>query len=234
MSKVVLVVEKSTNAKIGKASATYAPIQSCPKTCPFLGSGCYAQSDFCGLHLRRLNISAKELKKERPIDIALEEMYGIQNLKGNKPLRLHVTGDARTPQAAEILAHAAEKYYEKHNQLVWTYTHAWRDVPREKWGNVSVLASCENEDQIQHATRRGYATCMVVSEEFRDSKKVNGFTYLACPQTYMTDFSCIDCKICFRDEVLYNKKKVVCFFPHGAKKSELISVLETKVHVPKN
>jgi hypothetical protein len=75
---------------------------------------------------------------------------------------------------------------------------------------------------------------MVVKEEFKGKKKVNGLTYVACPQTYMTDFSCVDCKICLKDEALYMDKKVVCFFPHGSKKNELISVLETKVHVPKN
>jgi len=41
--KVVIAVEKSQNSKTGEVAVTYAPIHSCPKTCPFLDSGCYAQ-----------------------------------------------------------------------------------------------------------------------------------------------------------------------------------------------
>jgi hypothetical protein len=39
----MFLVLDSANAKIGLASATYAPIaQTCPSSCPLRDSGCYA------------------------------------------------------------------------------------------------------------------------------------------------------------------------------------------------
>ena len=61
--KAVITVEKSNNKKTGIVSATYAPIFTCPTTCPFLNSGCYAQSGPTALHLNRINKAADTRNK---------------------------------------------------------------------------------------------------------------------------------------------------------------------------
>jgi hypothetical protein len=117
-NNVVLAIEKSQNSKTGIVSTTYAPIYSCPKTCPFLDNGCYGQSDFCGLHLNRINKEALKQRITRPLDIAKVEAAGIRKLSGKRPLRIHVVGDCSTPKAAEVVAFAAEEYKTKDNQNV--------------------------------------------------------------------------------------------------------------------
>lgn len=230
--KVVLAVNKSTNSKTGKVSATYAPIQSCPKTCPFLDSGCYAQYSFCGIQLRRLNAAAKTQKKTRAVDIAREEAKAIRGLKGQHPLRLHVVGDCKTPKAAEIVADAAKDYTSREGQPVWTYTHAWKTIPREKWGDISVLASCETIEDAKLAMERGYAVSMVRIKEFDRPFWLSDIRMTPCLE--MTKgIQCDKCKLCFNDKKLLEQKRVICFFPHGTGADQARRAITSTVHIPK-
>src|SRR5262249_44299407 len=140
-----IAVETSDNDKLGGCSATYAAQHSCPLGCPLLGAGGYAEHGPIHFITRRLN-KARALG---PAALARREAEAIAALTGDRPLRLHVVGDARTPLAARILAEAAEEYRKRGGRPAWTYTHAWRAVPRECWGDVSVLASCETTEQVR-------------------------------------------------------------------------------------
>ena len=214
MDRIVMAVEKSKNEKTGLVSATYAPIQSCPKTCPFMDKGCYGQKSFCGFHLRKLNKATKEQGKEFALDIALEEARAIRSLTGKKPLRLHIVGDCKTPSAAKIVADACGDYISKDQQKVWTYTHAWRDIPRSNWGDISVLASCETLEEAHHAMKRGYAASIVRLKKFDRPFNYQGVTMTPCLE--MTKgIKCKDCRLCFNDKKLLENKRVICFFPHG-------------------
>lgn len=213
--KIVLAVKKSQNSKTGPVSVTYAPIQSCPETCPFLDSGCYAQHGHTGIHLRRMNKNAVAKKKTRPIDIAREEARAIRELDSNSPLRLHIVGDCKTPKAAQVVSSACKDYSERTGQKVWTYTHAWKEIPRSKWGNVSVLASCETIKDAKYAMERGYAASIVRGKEFGKPFDYEGVTMVPCLE--MTKgIACDKCRICMHDDKLLESKKVICFFPHGS------------------
>jgi len=225
--EIVKAVEKSTNSKTGPVSVTYAPIHSCPKSCPFLNSGCYAQQGHCGIHLSRLNKTAEAEGITRPIDIAKKEAEAIRKLKGDKPLRLHIVGDCRTPQAAEIVAAAAAEYTSKHGQPVWTYTHAWKEIPRSKWGSISVLASCETIEEAKHAMKRGYAASIVRLKEFKRPFAWEDVILMPCPE--MTKgIKCDKCKLCLNDNKLLNKEKVICFFPHGSRENQAKDAIRRK------
>ena len=225
--EIVKAVEKSTNSKTGPVSVTYAPIQSCPKSCPFLDSGCYAQQGHCGIHLNRLNKAAEAEGFVRPIDIAKKEAEAISKLKGDKPLRLHIVGDCRTSQAAQIVAKAAAEYTAKHGQLVWTYTHAWKEVPRDKWGSISVLASCETINEAKQAMKRGYAASIVRLKEFKRPFAWEDVILMPCLE--MTKgIKCDKCKLCLNDQRLIEKEKVICFFPHGTKENQAKDAIRRK------
>lgn len=160
-----------------------------------------------------------------PMHIAQAEAEAISELSGDKPLRLHVVGDCRTSRAAEILSNVAFKYKLKANQPVWTYTHAWREIPREKWGDISVLASCETFDDVIKAHNRGYATCMVRYSPFDKRFKWNDFTMQPCLEMTVGK-QCKDCKLCFNDTLLKDHKTIICFFPHGARKNKVTEILK--------
>src|SRR5262249_22070915 len=157
---------------------------SCPRSCPWFGAGCYAENGLVGYQTRRLNRSAVR----GPVEVARAEARAIDELTGDRLLRLHVVGDARTNAAARCLAEAVSRYCRRgmvprHGKKAWTYTHGWRTVDRASWGpDVSVLASVETARDARVAMARGYAAALVVFAFERESAyRVDGVTVLPCP-----------------------------------------------------
>lgn len=211
-------IERSFDRKLssdGTVSATYVSQNSCPATCPFRNAGCYAESGHTAFTTRKVNAS----EVVTPESIAEVEAGAIRGLSGQYPLRLHVVGDCSTEAAARIVAEAADEYASRHDMPVWTYTHA-HDVPRNAWGKVSVLRSCENLTQISQAHADGYATAMVVPE-FESDKAYpleNGFVGIPCPHQTGKVKGCKNCGLCQNDEKLHANKRVVLFAAHGSRK----------------
>lgn len=223
--EIITVVEKSRNRKAGLVSATYAPIQTCPNHCRFKDKGCYAQLGHTGIHAKHNEMEARRQKIFRPLDFAKAEAKKILELSGERPLRLHVMGDCRTPKSAEVLARAAEKYTKLHHKPVWTYTHCWREIPREKWGSISVLASCETFEEAEYAKKRGYAISMTRWKAFNKAFNWKGFKMQPCKE--LTEgIQCNKCQLCFKDDYLRKNNIVICFFPHGARGQEITNILK--------
>lgn len=225
MNNYVTVVENSGSSKFGdNVSATYAPIQSCPQTCPFLNKGCYAQLGNCRWTTDR--ISKNIPVDSRPSRIALAEARSISKLTGKNPLRLHVVGDCKTPKAASILAEVGNKYKSKYNQTIWTYTHAWENVPREAWGDISVLASCDTLDKAEEAYSKGYAISTVRWKPF--TRPFTWGRWLMQPCLSETKgMKCKDCRMCWSDKALRANRTIICFFPHGAKKNLVTEIVRS-------
>lgn len=106
--KSAIAVERSADSKLSinsQVSATYASQVTCPDSCPYRGAGCYAEYGNPGIHTARLNSSGASSSE------AIEqEARAIDKLSGTRPLRLHVVGDCRTDNQAQMLAAAAERY----------------------------------------------------------------------------------------------------------------------------
>lgn len=210
--KAVIGVEKSRNEKVGEISITYASQATCPNTCPLRGAGCYAELGRMGMITSKLNLSTAT-----PLEAAREEARVIRELAkvSIRPLRLHGVGDCSTEEAARIVSEACEEYKGEK----YTYTHAWETVPREAWGSVSVLASCENLEQADDAMKRGYAVAMVVPEHDGPRPyKVGGLTIQPCPQQTTPGVTCNSCRMCMNDKKLLERKKIIAFAAHGQRK----------------
>lgn len=215
-----MAVERTGNAKVGPVSVTMASQASCPSDCPWLHSGCYAESGPQGIHTSRLN---KSTDTDAEL-IARTEARAILGLSGTRPLRLHVVGDCRTSNAARILGYAVTKYM----QPVWTYTHAWRTVARDAWGRISVLASCETAAQVREAHKRGYATALVVAEHTSDSAyTVDGIKVVPCPQQTGKSENCTTCRLCWDDGKLKAIGATIGFSAHGARAKRIQERLVT-------
>lgn len=208
----------SQNEKLGAAAATYAAQESCPRSCPFLdGGGCYAETGAVGSFVTRpLNVSAARAGSG-PRAVALAEARAIDALRpsSGRPLRLHTVGDCSTPAAARVVSRAAGRWRERGGGPVWTYTHAWRQVPRESWGDVSVLASCEDGAGVREAWGRGYAASVTVPE-FPGARRYefDGVAVIPCP-AQTRGVVCSDCRLCFDAPRLLRDRLAVGFAVHG-------------------
>ena len=137
--KSVTVVENSDNIKTGRVHATYASQATCPIECSFYKNGCYAEAGFTGMITNKLN----EDEEEDELAIAYMEADGIDKLSGKYKLRVHVVGDCKTNESAQVIGKSMVLFEERTSKDSWTYTHAWRNVSHESWNDSNVSASCE-------------------------------------------------------------------------------------------
>jgi len=220
----VIAVADSANRKTGPVAVTYVSQASCPTTCTFRGAGCYAELGMTGIHTSRVNQS-----KDSAVALARKEAAAIDALKTtHRPMRLHVVGDCKTPDAARIVSAASERYTAKNGQPTWTYTHAWRSVPREAWGRVSVLASVETLADAAKALKRGYASAVVVGSFPSDGKAYStpdGLKVIPCP-AQTAHKTCIECRLCMNADSLVDRKAVIAFEAHGSRKNKILRVLQ--------
>lgn len=216
----------SKNEKTGNVSVTYASIDgSCPTDCAHRNAGCYAQAGPVAIHAGRLDTYSKTRTRNDAREVARDEAREIRKAitDGNnvRPMRLHVSGDARTNSAAKTLRDACDGW----NNPVWSYTHAWKRVARESWGEkISVLASVDKPEDISLAFDRGYAPAIVV--EKHDSPKAHFDTTLQakvipCPAQTKENVSCVTCKLCWNDDYLREARAVIAFAAHGVQKKKL-------------
>lgn len=197
VKRLARAIERSENRKLGGSSATYAGLQACDVSCP-LGDVCYAKKAFGGITFRRLtdmNASARET--------ALEEAAEIDLLNARRPLRIHVSGDCKTEEAAEIVAAAVERWEKRTGQKSWAYTHSWANVPRSAWGTVNVRASLETAEQIPLAKANGYTAFAIVQDTFASEKAydvADGHKAVPCPEQTKKAASCVECGLCFKTD----------------------------------
>jgi len=222
------IVVQSANQKLGHAAATYVSVEaSCPKSCALYGKGCYAQLGRVGLFASRLDAAARG-----PVAAARDEAALIRgSVTEGRPLRLHVSGDCRTEQAAAIVADACLDWRRRRGGPVWTYTHGWRQVARRIWGIVSVLASIESTKEGKAALAAGYAPAVVV-EKFPEGGKVfvrDGVQWTPCPEQ-TRGLSCTECRACFDSERLARKGIGIAFEAHSQRKKKLLVVLQGPLH----
>ena len=210
IDKIVIAVEKSTNRKTGEVSAVYAPLKTCSDSCPFKRDGCYAKYGPCGIKVNRLDAAAE---RATIVEIARAEAKAIRGLTGERPLRLHVSGDCRTNETARIVSAACDEYASRHNQTVWSYTHSWKDVEKDSWGGISIWASCETAYEVAEARQRGYPAIMIYSDAFERK----GFRIVPCKAQIISGMVCTECKLCFRSYSAFRHRRVIGFQPHGPK-----------------
>jgi len=220
----------SKNAKLSRwgrgVDATYASIRAtCPASCALRDAGCYAQSGNVAMHVRRLDAAASGLT---PIQAAryeagaIDAAWGGGRVPEGQLLRLHVSGDARTTGAARVLGAAVARWIKRGGRAAWSYTHAWRTVPRSAWGPVSVLASMENTKDAAAATEQGYAPAVVVSA-FPDGARAweaDGVRWIPCP-AQAGDRTCEECRLCVRGDELRDRGMGIAFEAHGGQASSV-------------
>lgn len=266
---------KLTTSSVGRPVAvTHVSQATCPKPgvdsrgvlrwgCPWLGSGCYAESGPEGMVTRQLERSELQVhggparparvgagvggvgagvmgvggaslwgpsEDARGLWASLAEARAVWGLaagalpggagKGTVvgvPLRLHVVGDACGGIGALVVGRAAVGWRWMGGDLVWTYTHRWREIDRGAWGPaVSVLASCETDAQVLEAKARGYVPALVRGFEGSGPGSERGVPGgIECPQQKGTRADCASCMACARDGRLRAGDRYIVLSPHG-------------------
>lgn len=216
MTAAAILVLDSQNAKIGaRVAATYASIKgTCPASCPLRGAGCYAQDGRVAMTVRRLDEGATDLEA---LAIAREEANAIDaGDPDGRPLRIHVSGDCSTAEAARIVSGAGERWTTRGGGEVWSYTHAWREVSRASWGKISILASVDGTSAGAAALARGYAPAAVTGPHPMHGRAYerDGVRWIPCPNQTRKR-TCEECRLCWDAGALAAKGEGIAFSAHS-------------------
>lgn len=225
-----IYVSDSGNTKImgsRKVDATYASIKaSCPSSCSLKDKGCYAQSSYVGMTVERMDRRARgasPLQVARAEARSLDDAYNGKSVPEGRDLRLHVAGDSRTIAGTRVLNQAVERWKQRGGGDCWSYTHAWKHVPRSEWSHVSVLASVANVTEATQARAQGYAPAIVVSEHPSEkSFQLDGsdVKWIPCP-AQTRHVGCSDCRLCFNADRLFEGNFGIAFAAHGVNKNKV-------------
>lgn len=225
-----IYVSDSGNAKLmgsQKVDATYVSIQaSCPKSCPLMGEGCYAQLGNVGIYSHRLDEEAtgmSALEAARSEAAVIDSAYKGGPVPSGRPLRLHVAGDSRTLAGTRLINNAVVRWKKRGGGDCWSYTHVWQTVPRQTWSNVSILASVSNTAEVPEARKQGYAPAIVVDTHPSDKAYTlegSDVKWIPCP-AQTREVGCSDCKLCFNADRLYDGNFGIAFSVHGVRKETL-------------
>lgn len=228
--KGAIYVSDSGNTKImgsHKVDATYASIKAtCPSTCSLKNGGCYAQTSFVGMINARMDRRARQYS---PLAVARAEARAIDDSYRGGPvpegrcLRIHVAGDSCLKKGTQLINNAVGRWKKRGGGDAWSYTHAWHNIPRAIWSNVSVLASVESVNQIAEARKQGYACAVVVSEHPTDKAYTlpgSNTKLIPCP-SQTRGVGCSDCRLCFNANRLFDGNFAIAFSVHGVYKNIL-------------
>jgi hypothetical protein len=225
-------------------SATFASFATCPSSCTFLTDattgmrrGCFVGANVNSMRLmQRLDASAAlvdgplrgtliGLAEAHVIDTSFAGGVPQDGPRGGRPLRIHVAGDAANEIVARALGHAAARWRVRGGGPVWCYTHRWRTIPRDAWGTISIFASVETVDAVEHAIARGYAPAITLdafeAERAYTLAATSSTRVLPCPtdvgRTHADGrpTTCVTCGWCFDDRRLHAQRSVIGFEAHG-------------------
>lgn len=239
------VVKRSGNMKTGHVIASYAAHQSCPGDCPLLPTlavdgdwaerandrSCYAGTGQVSLTMRRANLRAA-INGDTPESIAVAEARQFDAIKVSKsmlgrPIRVHVGGDCATASTARIVSAAVGRLIRRGAGKAWSYSHAWRRMRRSDWGEVSILASCNDDKDRRDAKVMGWATAQVMPEAIAMVRSGGRFDWIegterftVCPaqvaERFGKSFACTQCpRMCRDDQRLIAENRTVVFWTHG-------------------
>lgn len=225
---MVIYTKNSKNNKLSnnlKVDCTYVSIEkTCPDSCPMKADkSCYASIGFVGIHEKRATEASKDLSA---FELAKEEAKKIVENSDTKSkyLRLHVSGDSSTKGGTKLLAKSVDHWISKTNGKVWTYTHAWKKIPKSYWGNISILASVDSVEEANEAYKNNYVPAIIVPKfESKKSFKIKNsdIKFIPCPAQTHEEISCTNCKLCFDSNKLYSLKAGIAFEAHGPTKEKI-------------
>lgn len=213
-------VRVSRNNKTGPIPVSTTAKESCPDTCAFKASGCYAKSGPINIHWSRL--SKQGLTRE-------EFLEKIKQIPRNQLWRHNQAGDLPHKGGKIDFDFLKDLTVANHGKKGFTYTHhtiGEENIQMIKWANqngFTVNLSANNIDEAIELAKTGLPIVTVVSSK-TDKKHFNyrGANFMICPATYRDKIQCANCKLCQKS----NRKWIVAFPAHGIRKKSIDSQLE--------
>lgn len=205
-------IKKSANSKTGPIPVTYSQRETCPPSCGFYRSGCFAEDYYTRMNWDKV--------PARGIDI--NQFCGeIEQLPPGQLFRHNVAGDL--PGVGEKIdpAQLGAIVWANRGKRGFTYTHKTNDPENlqwidhaNKWG-FTVNLSADNAGHADTLAGLGVGpvVCVVPVDTPEKTTTPGGRAIVVCPAQTRDNVTCADCQLCQRQ----NRAVIVGFRAHGSK-----------------
>lgn len=218
---------RSANVKTGPIPTSVTSANSCPNSCPFMGSGCYAESGPLAIHWSKTSNGERGSTWAEFCDM-------VRGLPDGQLFRHNVAGDLPGHNEDIDAVLLGELVHANIGRRGFTYTHKtnnpdnyqWIKAANE-WGfTVNLSANnLEHADQLAGLDIGPVVTVLPIDAP-KTTTTPNGRTVVTCPATYRDDVNCSTCQLCQRQ-----RTTIVGFPVHGSSKAKAQRVFFAKVAV---
>lgn len=219
------ITRVSGNAKTGPIPVTTTSENSCPKTCPLYGAGCYAKSGPLALHWRK--VSDENEKRSISFTDFLSEIKALpkgQLWRHNQAGDLPHNGGLIDGQLCNDLVKV------NRGKKGFTYTHHdLNDINNKtivQSMNASGFAVNHSADNVEAAVKAykelsGIPVVTLLPIDAPNTQTVSGVKVVACPAEKSDKVNCANCALCADSKRDY----IIGFRVHGTqkKKAEIIA-----------
>ena len=224
----VHLTKKSANRKTGPIPVSTTSEDTCPRSCPFYGEGCYADQGPLRIHWRK--VSAHDRGTEfRSFLTQVRSLERSQIWRHNQAGDLPGKGNRINRRLLEQLCNASK------GTRGFTYTHkpvqgdsdtAQRNRDAIKSNNSIHFTINLSANGVEHAdelVKLGIApvtTVLSSNTDVRSFTSPGGNKVVVCPVIYDESITCSTCKLCAHP----TRKSIIGFPAHGAQKKQVDEV----------
>lgn len=219
---LVHITLRSANAKTGPIPVTTTSSESCDPSCPFMGSGCYAESGPLALHWRKVTAGERGLDWESFVAT-------IASLPDDTLWRHNQAGDLPGTGASIDAGKLAKLVNANAGKRGFTYTHKSmtadnRQAIREaNKGGFTINLSANNLSHADELSDLDIGPVVVVMPRgATNTLTPAGRKVVICPAETRDDVTCETCQLCARRD----RNGIVIGFPahgSGARKAEAVT-----------
>ena len=219
---------RSANVKTGAIPTSVTSANSCPPSCPFMGSGCYAESGPLAIHWRKTS------NGERGMDW-LSFCKQVENLPSGQLWRHDVAGDLPSEtEDRELISPSYLGYLVAANigKRGFTYTHktqreanfSWIKAANDHGFCINLSANSLAEADSLAARKVAPVVTILPIDSPKKTFTPEGRAVITCPATYRDDVSCLTCQLC----AISNREVIIGFPAHGTSKKKAEKVFFLK------
>lgn len=198
---------KSSNKKTGPIPVSCSSRNTCPTSCPFYNSGCYAEHGPVAIHWRKVSEGTRGLSWS---DFCAE----VSKLPDGTLWRHNSCGDLPGIDEDVDMDMLQSLIDANHGKLGFSYTHKLHLAALIKANNNGLVinVSCHSIDQAASILDSGIPATVACKDSSIDGSRHRGYDVKVC-QHYMNGTQCIDCKWC----ATYPRTFIIAHPVHGSR-----------------
>lgn len=213
---------QSSNIKTGRMPVSTTSSESCPNSCPFKGSGCYAGLGALKFHWRAVDRGSRGNQFEdfcKQIEALPENQIWRHNQAGDLPGKGNRIDVAKLRKLVEANKGKRGFTY-THKPMTKTNQKAVKEA-NEKGFTINLSAdSLDHADKLASLEIAPVAVVVPYDQKEKAFKTPQGRKVVVCPATYKEGVTCHSCQLCQK-----KRSAIVAFPAHGIQKKKVSAIV---------